>query len=86
MVGKSTALFKILKVGEYIQDIIGPLGRPTHMEKLGPVICVGGGTGVAVLHPITKGLKDVGNEVIGIIGARNKDLLILEDNMTGRLP
>ena len=82
VVGKSTALFKSLKVGDYFQDICGPLGQPTHVEKVGTVICVGGGTGVAVLHPITKGLKGAGNQVIGIIGSRNKDLLILEEKMT----
>lgn len=81
VVGKSTALFKTLKVGEGYMDVIGPLGKPTHIEKLGTVVCVGGGTGVAVLHPITKALKEAGNHVIAIIGARNKDLLILEDRM-----
>ena len=82
VVGKSTALFKTLQVGEYYQDVAGPLGQPTHLEKVdGLVICVGGGTGVAVVHPITRGFKEAGNEVIAIIGARNKDLLILEDNM-----
>ncbi len=81
VVGKGTRMFKSLKVGEGYQDVIGPLGKPTHLEKLGNVVCVGGGTGVAVLHPITRGLKEVGNNVIGIIGARNKDLLILEDKM-----
>ena len=81
IVGTTTALFRDLKVGEGFQDVIGPLGKPTHLEKLGKVVCVGGGTGVAVLHPITKGLKDVGNDVTCIIGARNKDLLILEDQM-----
>ena len=81
VVGKSTALFKSLQVGERYQDIIGPLGKPTHLEKLGKVVCVGGGTGVAVVHPITRGLKEIGNHVIAIIGARTKDLLILEDKM-----
>jgi len=81
VVGKSTALFKSLKVGERYQDVIGPLGKPTNLEKLGNVVCVGGGTGVAVLHPITRGLKDFGNNVKTIIGARTKDLLILEDKM-----
>ncbi|MBU4035893.1 MAG: sulfide/dihydroorotate dehydrogenase-like FAD/NAD-binding protein [Proteobacteria bacterium] len=81
VVGKSTALFKSLKVGEGYQDVIGPLGKPTHVEKLGTVVCVGGGTGVAVLHPITRALKEAGNHVIAIIGSRNKDLLILEDHM-----
>lgn len=81
VVGKSTALFKSLMVGESYQDIIGPLGRPTHLEKVGTVVCVGGGTGVAVLHPITRGLKELGNNVKAVIGARTKDLLILEDKM-----
>lgn len=81
VVGKSTALFKSLKVGEGYQDVIGPLGKPTHLEKLGTVVCVGGGTGIAVLNPITRGLKEIGNNVISIIGARSKDILILEDEM-----
>ena len=81
VVGKSTALFKSLQVGDHYQDVIGPLGSPTHLEKLGTVVCVGGGTGLAVMHPITRGLKESGNHVISIIGARTKDLLILEDKM-----
>jgi ferredoxin--NADP+ reductase len=81
VVGKSTALFKDLQVGDGYMDVIGPLGRPTHVEKVGKVVCVGGGTGIAVLHPITKALKEIGNEVICIVGARSKDLLIMEDHM-----
>jgi ferredoxin--NADP+ reductase len=81
VVGKSTALFKTLQVGDGYQDVIGPLGKPTHVEKLGKVVCVGGGTGIAVLHPITRALKEAGNHVICIIGARSKDILILEDRM-----
>ena len=81
VVGKSTALFRDLKVGEGYQDIIGPLGKPTHLEKVGTTVCVGGGTGIAVLQPITRGLKEIGNRVVSIIGARSKDLLILEDRM-----
>jgi ferredoxin/flavodoxin---NADP+ reductase len=81
VVGKSTALFRDLAVGESYQDVIGPLGKPTHVEKLGKVLCVGGGTGVAVLHPITRAMKEAGNHVICVIGARNKGLLILEDRM-----
>ena len=81
IVGKTTSLFKDLKVGQGFQDVIGPLGKATHLEKIGKVVCVGGGTGVAVLHPITRGLKEVGNDVTCIIGARNKALLILEDQM-----
>jgi ferredoxin--NADP+ reductase len=81
VVGKSTEIFKDLKVGDSFQDVIGPLGKPTHLEKVGKVICVGGGTGIAVLHPITRGLKEVGNDVTCIIGARNQGLLILEEQM-----
>jgi ferredoxin--NADP+ reductase len=81
VVGKSTALFKGLKVGQGYRDVIGPLGKPTHLEKVGTVACVGGGTGVAVLHPIARALKQMGNRVVSIIGARNKDLLILEEQM-----
>ncbi len=81
VVGKSTAYFRDMQVGDSYQDIIGPLGKPTHIEKVGTVVCVGGGTGVAVLHPITRAMKAAGNHVICIIGARTKDLLILEDKM-----
>ncbi len=82
VVGKSTALFKTLKVGDAYQDVIGPLGKATHIEKVGTVICVGGGTGVAVLYPITRALRQAGNHVITIIGSRTKDLMILEKQMT----
>jgi ferredoxin--NADP+ reductase len=81
VVGKSTALFKTLQVGQGFLDVIGPLGQPTHLEKVGKVICVGGGTGIAVVHPITRALKQMGNYVYSVIGARSKDLLILEDKM-----
>lgn len=81
VVGKSTALFKTLQVGDAYQDVIGPLGKPTEVEKVGNVVCVGGGTGIAVLHPITRALKEAGNHVTAILGARSKDLLILEDKM-----
>jgi len=82
VVGKSTALFKTLQVGEGYLDVAGPLGQPTHVEKVdGLVICVGGGTGTAVVHPITKGFKEAGNKVVAIIGSRTKDLLILEEEM-----
>lgn len=81
VVGKTTKLLSTKNVGEEIVDVVGPLGRPTHIEKVGNVICVGGGTGIAVLYPITRALKDAGNYVISIIGARTKDLLIFEDEM-----
>ncbi len=81
VVGKTTALFRDLKVGDSYAGILGPLGKSTHLENVGTVVCVGGGTGVAVMHPITRALKEIGNHVICIIGARTKDLLILEDQM-----
>ena len=81
VVGKTTALMRTFRQGDAFLDIIGPLGKPTHLEKLGTVICVGGGTGVAVLYPITRALQETGNHVISIIGSRTKDLLILEDEM-----
>ncbi|WP_320045313.1 sulfide/dihydroorotate dehydrogenase-like FAD/NAD-binding protein [uncultured Desulfobacter sp.] len=81
VVGKSTARFKDLKVDDEYYALIGPLGAPTHIEKLGKVVCVGGGTGIAVLHPIARALKEAGNEVTAILGSRTYDLLILEDKM-----
>lgn len=79
--GKSTRIFADLKQGDFFQDVIGPLGQPTHMEKFGKVVCVGGGTGIAVLHPIARGLKEAGNHVTSILGARTKDFLVFEDRM-----
>ncbi|MBW1990190.1 MAG: sulfide/dihydroorotate dehydrogenase-like FAD/NAD-binding protein [Deltaproteobacteria bacterium] len=81
VVGKTTALLKTLEPGDHIQDVAGPLGKPTDIEKVGTVACVGGGTGVAVLHPITRAFKEAGNRVVAICGARTKDLLILEAEM-----
>lgn len=81
VVGKTTALMRTFQKGDAFLDIIGPLGRPTHFENLGTVICVGGGTGIAVLYPITRALQEIGNHVISIIGARTKELLILEEEM-----
>jgi ferredoxin/flavodoxin---NADP+ reductase len=81
VVGKTTALMRSLKVGEFIKDVVGPLGRPAEVEKLGTVVMVGGGTGVAILHHVAKAFKEAGNFVIGIIGAKDKDTLILENEM-----
>jgi ferredoxin--NADP+ reductase len=82
-VGKSTKLLGSLDQGDEILDLAGPLGKPTHIEKFGTAVCVGGGVGVAPMFPITEALKQAGNKVITIIGARTKDLLILEDEMKG---
>ncbi|MFA5553858.1 MAG: sulfide/dihydroorotate dehydrogenase-like FAD/NAD-binding protein [Phycisphaerae bacterium] len=81
-VGKTTSEMSDLKVGDYIDNIAGPLGTPTHIENFGTVICVGGGIGNAPLLPIARALKDAGNKVISIIGARNKELLILENEFS----
>ena len=79
--GFSTTRLVSFEVGDEFLDVLGPLGRPTDMEKYGTVVCVGGGVGTAVLYPIVKGLKEAGNEVITINGARNKELLILEEEL-----
>jgi len=81
IVGKTTALMGALKVGDEIQDVQGPLGNPTEIENYGHVVCIGGGVGVGVIYPITKALKEAGNRVTSIIGARNKSLIILEEEM-----
>ncbi len=80
-VGKSTTQLGKLKTGDSVSDLIGPLGVPTHIEKFGTVACIGGGIGIAPVYPIAKGMREAGNTVISIIGARNKDLLIMEDDM-----
>lgn len=80
-VGKTTSLLGALEKGDSIMDVVGPLGRPTHIENFGTAVCVGGGIGTAPVYPIAKALKAAGNKVISIIGARTKGLLILEDEM-----
>jgi ferredoxin--NADP+ reductase len=80
-VGRSTTYFGELKVGDYYQNVVGPLGQPTQLKELGTVICLGGGTGTAVLYPMTRKLKQLGNRVITIIGARTRDLIILEEEL-----
>jgi len=81
IIGKSTRLFAALKIGDAYSDVVGPLGQPTHIEKKGTIVCVGGGTGTAVIHPITRGMYEAGNNVISIVGARNKDYIIMEKEM-----
>jgi ferredoxin/flavodoxin---NADP+ reductase len=80
-VGKTTLELAQKNAGDSIPDICGPLGEATHIEKIGNVLCVGGGIGTAPLYPVTKGMKDAGNKVTSILGARTKELLILEDEM-----
>lgn len=81
-VGKSTYQLAELEVGDRILDVAGPLGSPTHIEKFGTVVAIGGGIGIAPLYPITQAMKATGNYVISILGARNKELLILEKEMS----
>ncbi|MGE4317823.1 MAG: sulfide/dihydroorotate dehydrogenase-like FAD/NAD-binding protein [Deferribacterales bacterium] len=81
VVGKSTLKLAQKNTGESVENILGPLGMPTHIENFGTVVCVGGGIGVAPMHPIAQAMKKAGNKVIIIIGSRTKDLLILEDEM-----
>jgi ferredoxin--NADP+ reductase len=80
-VGKSTAHLATFKKGDALADVVGPLGVPTHIENFGTCVCVGGGIGIAPIHFVTKALKQAGNRVISIIGARSKNLLILEEEM-----
>ena len=81
VVGRTTHLLAAMTVGDILTHLVGPLGRPTHIAKFGTVVCVGGGIGVAPLHPIAQAMKAAGNHTIVIMGARNRDLLILEPEM-----
>ncbi|OHB83951.1 MAG: ferredoxin-NADP reductase [Planctomycetes bacterium RBG_19FT_COMBO_48_8] len=78
-VGKTTTELSDLQQGDEIANVAGPLGKPTHLENFGTVVCVGGGIGNAPLLPIAKALKEEGNNIISILGSRNKELLILEE-------
>jgi len=80
-VGTTTKRLAALDKGGSVMDIIGPLGKATHVGRIGKVICVGGGVGTAEIYPVAKAFKDAGGEVISIIGARNKELLLLLDEM-----
>jgi ferredoxin/flavodoxin---NADP+ reductase len=81
VVGKTTTQLAQMDIGQDIPVLVGPLGQPTHIQKFGRVVCVGGGIGVAPLHPIAQALKQAGNHVTNIIGARSKELIILESQM-----
>ncbi len=81
VVGVGTTELSMLKVGDEVPDLAGPLGKPTHIEKFGKCLCIGGGVGIAPLYPIVCALKEAGNDVTTIIGARSKDILILEEEM-----
>ena len=80
-VGLSSTKLCNLNEGDFIADVVGPLGNPTHIENYGTVICAGGGVGVAPMLPIMRALKDAGNRVLAVIAGRNKELVILEDEV-----
>ena len=81
VMGVSSRKLCALEAGDYITDLVGPLGKPTHIEKVGTVLACGGGVGVAPLLPIVRAFKEAGNRVVSVIAGRNKDLVILEDEI-----
>jgi len=81
ILGKSTAMLGSLKIGDAIKDLVGPLGLADEFRKIGTIVGIGGGSGIAVLHHLLTGYAEAGNHLIGIIGAREKDFIILEDEM-----
>jgi len=80
-VGTTTARLALLEAGDSIADFVGPLGVPTHIKKFGTVVCVAGGVGVAPISPIGRALKNAGNKIISILGARSKGLIFWEDRL-----
>lgn len=80
-IGKTTKLLNRLEAGDALLDVVGPLGQPSEVERFGTVVVVGGGVGTAIAYPTAVALRAAGNRVVGIVGARNKDLIILEAEM-----
>jgi ferredoxin--NADP+ reductase len=81
VMGRTTAQLRDLNEGDAVHDLAGPLGKPTHVEKFGRVLCIGGGVGAAPLYPIIDAMYKAGNNVTSIIGARTKELILLEDDI-----
>jgi len=81
VVGKTTAKLSLMNKGDELFSLVGPLGKPSKIDNYGTVVTVGGGTGIASIYPITRNLKEAGNKVIAIIGARTRDLIIMEEEM-----
>jgi NAD(P)H-flavin reductase len=77
-VGTTSHKLSLLKVGDSVSDLVGPLGRPTEIERVGTVLAAGGGVGIAPMYPIAKALKEAGNRLVAVLAARSKDLIILE--------
>jgi ferredoxin--NADP+ reductase len=86
VVGATTTVLNSLKAGDEISHLLGPLGTPSHIGKFGTVVVIGGGVGIAEIYPVVKALRQAGNEVITIIGARNKELLIYEEELRTQSP
>ncbi|MDR1490024.1 MAG: sulfide/dihydroorotate dehydrogenase-like FAD/NAD-binding protein [Desulfovibrio sp.] len=86
VMGKSTDALNRLRAGDSIADVCGPLGRATHIEKTGTVICTGGGTGIAAMHHIAKGHHQAGNHVVAAIGARSENLLLFRRELESFCP
>jgi len=80
-VGFTTKKLDTLNAGDQLEHLLGPLGHPSEVSKLGTVVCIGGGVGIAEVYPVSRAFKEAGNRIIGIIGSRCKDLLILEKEM-----
>jgi len=80
-VGTTTCRLAMVQAGDYIADFIGPLGLPTHIDKFGTVVCVAGGFAIATTVPIARAMRNRGNKVISIMGARSKDLIFWEDEL-----
>jgi len=80
-IGKTTKQLNSFEAGDYILDLVGPLGRASHIENFGTAVSIGGGVGTAIAYPTAKALKEAGNHVISIIGGRTKELVILEDEL-----
>jgi NAD(P)H-flavin reductase len=81
-VGKTTMSMALMSEGDQFVSVVGPLGTPTHIEKFGTVVCVGGGAGIAPMLPIAAGLKKAGNTVLSILGGRTQELVILREEMS----
>jgi ferredoxin--NADP+ reductase len=80
-IGKTTKKLATLEAGDFIRDVAGPLGRESEIEKFGTVVVIGGGLGAAIAYPTSRAMKEAGNYVISIVGARSKEYMILEDEM-----
>lgn len=80
-IGKTTKLLNMLEAGDSILDLVGPLGRPSEIRAFGTVVVIGGGVGTAIAYPTARAMKEAGNHVIGVIGGRNRNLVILEPEM-----